>query len=91
LQLLLFNAFLTSNLLFFYIYFESVLIPMGLIIGVWGSRQRKINAFFLFFIYTLIGSFFLLVALGVIFVHCQSLEFFFVKTVQFSIVRQHLI
>jgi len=34
LEFLLFNAFLTYNLIFFYIFFESVLIPMGFIIGI---------------------------------------------------------
>lgn len=34
LEFLLVNAFFTSNLLFFYVFFESVLIPMGLIIGI---------------------------------------------------------
>jgi len=91
LEFLLVNAFFTSNLLFFYVFFESVLIPMGLIIGIWGSRSRKINAFFLFFIYTLIGSLLILVALILIYSNCQSLDFFYIKTQQFSFIRQHFI
>ena len=50
-------------LFFFYIFFESVLIPMFLLIGIWGSRERKIRASFLFFIYTLIGSLLMLLAI----------------------------
>ena len=53
-------TFLTTNLFFFYVFFEGVLIPMFLIIGIWGSRERKINAAYYFFLYTLFGSFFLL-------------------------------
>lgn len=59
-ELFLLLAFLSTNLFFFYVFFESVLIPMYLIIGIWGSRERKINAAFYFFLYTLAGSFFLL-------------------------------
>lgn len=49
LEILLINFFLVTNLLLFYIYFEAVLIPMFLIILIWGSRKRKIHASFLFF------------------------------------------
>lgn len=48
-EILLINFFLVSNLLLFYIYFEAILIPMFLIILIWGSRKRKIHASFLFF------------------------------------------
>lgn len=84
-------VFCMLDLLLFYVFFESVLIPMGLIIGIWGSRSRKINAFFLFFVYTLIGSLLILVALILIYSHCQSLDFFYIKTQQFSFIRQHFI
>ena len=49
-------AFTTSNLLIFFIAFESVLIPMFLIIGIWGTRFERIKAAYLFFLYTLSGS-----------------------------------
>jgi proton-translocating NADH-quinone oxidoreductase chain M len=63
LQFLLCNFFLSSSLLDFYIFFECILIPMFLIIGLWGSRHRKIHAAYQFFFYTLIGSIFLLILL----------------------------
>jgi len=59
-ELLLSLSFFTTNVLFFYVFFESVLIPMFLLIGVWGARERKIKAAYYFFIYTLVGSFFFL-------------------------------
>ena len=59
-ELFLTLTFLTTNLFFFYVFFEGILIPMFLIIGLWGSRERKINAAYYFFLYTLFGSFFLL-------------------------------
>ncbi len=46
----------------FYVFFEATLIPMYLIIGVWGG-PNKIYAAFKFFLYTLLGSFLMLVAL----------------------------
>lgn len=62
-EILLINFFLVTNLLLFYIYFEAILIPMFLIILIWGSRKRKIHASFLFFFFTLIGSLFMLLGI----------------------------
>ena len=55
--------FSVLDIFFFYIFFESVLIPMFLIILIWGSRERKIRAGYLLFLYTVIGSLFMLVAI----------------------------
>lgn len=63
LEFCLIIAFSVLDVLIFYIFFESVLIPMFLIIGIWGSRERKIKASFLFFMYTLAGSLFMFIAL----------------------------
>lgn len=61
--LLLMGVFTVMDLLGFYILFETILIPMFLIIGVWGSREEKVRAAYYFFFYTLIGS--LLMLLGI--------------------------
>ena len=63
LDILLILVFSVRDVFLFYIFFESVLIPMFLVIGVWGSRERKIRAVYLFFFYTLIGSLFMLLAI----------------------------
>nr|YP_010620021.1 NADH dehydrogenase subunit 4 [Symphyocladiella dendroidea]WAX04034.1 NADH dehydrogenase subunit 4 [Symphyocladiella dendroidea] len=63
LEFCLIQIFCVLDILFFYVFFESVLIPMFLIIGIWGSRERKIRASFQFFLYTLIGSLFMFVAI----------------------------
>jgi NADH-quinone oxidoreductase subunit M len=60
---ILITSFLVLDLLVFYMLFESTLIPMFLIIGIWGSRERKILASYYFFLYTLFGSILMLVAL----------------------------
>ena len=67
LEFLLIQVFCVLDLFLFYIFFESVLIPMFLIIGVWGSRERKIRAAYQFFLYTLIGSLLMLIALLLIY------------------------
>ena len=56
-------VFSVRDLLLFYICFESVLIPMFIIIGVWGSRERKVRAAYMFFLYTLLGSVLMLLSI----------------------------
>nr|YP_010507706.1 NADH dehydrogenase subunit 4 [Phytophthora botryosa]UXG55818.1 NADH dehydrogenase subunit 4 [Phytophthora botryosa] len=63
LEFCLIISFSVLDILIFYIFFESVLIPMFLIIGIWGSRERKIKASYLFFMYTLAGSLFMFIAI----------------------------
>jgi len=60
-------AFYCYDLLAFYFFFESTLIPMFLIIGVWGSRVEKVKASYYFFLYTLSGS--LLLIIGILYLH----------------------
>lgn len=50
-EFFLIGVFCVLDLLLFYIFFESVLIPMFLIIGIWGSRERKIRAAYFFLVY----------------------------------------
>jgi proton-translocating NADH-quinone oxidoreductase chain M len=63
LDFLLIGSFCVLDILFFYVLFESTLIPMFLIIGVWGSRERKILAAYYFFLYTLLGSILMLLSI----------------------------
>lgn len=60
LQFFLLNVFLSGDLMMFYISFECILIPMFFLIGILGSRSRRVHASFLFFLYTLGGSLLLL-------------------------------
>jgi len=59
-EILCILVFSVLDLVGFYVFFESVLIPMFFLIGMYGSRSRKIRASYFFFIYTLIGSLFLM-------------------------------
>ena len=56
-------VFSTLDILIFYILFEATLIPMFILIGVWGSREEKVKAAFYFFFYTLIGSLLMLLSI----------------------------
>lgn len=67
-ELLTVLTFVSLNILFFYIFFESLLIPMYILIGVWGARERKVKAAYYFFLYTLFGSFFMLFA--ILYIYC---------------------
>lgn len=61
--LFLIGVFTIMDIIGFYILFEGILIPMFLIIGIWGSREEKVKAAFYFFFYTLIGSLLMLLCI----------------------------
>ena len=62
LETLMIGVFCAQELLLFYLFFEAGLIPMFLIIGIWGGA-RRVYASFKFFLYTLLGSVLMLLAL----------------------------
>jgi NADH-quinone oxidoreductase subunit M len=62
LETLMVGTFSALDLVLFYLFFEGGLIPMFLIIGVWGG-QRRVYASFKFFLYTLLGSVLMLLAI----------------------------
>lgn len=62
-EILLILTFTVLDVLWFYVLFEALLIPIFLIIGIWGSRLRKIRASYYFFLFTYVGSVFLLAAI----------------------------
>lgn len=69
------GVFLILDLLLFYILFEGILIPMFLIIGVWGSREEKVLASYYFFFYTLIGSVLMLLGIFVIYSNTGTTDY----------------
>ncbi|MEI9993294.1 MAG: NADH-quinone oxidoreductase subunit M [Rhizomicrobium sp.] len=62
LETMMIGVFTALDLVLFYIFFEAGLIPMFLIIGVWGGK-RRVYASFKFFLYTLLGSVLMLLAI----------------------------
>jgi NADH-quinone oxidoreductase subunit M len=59
-------SFLAVDLLIFYVAFESLLIPMVIVVAVFGGRSQKIKALYYLFFFTLVGSVFLLVSIMII-------------------------
>ena len=66
LETLMIGTFSSLDLVLFYLFFEGGLIPMFLIIGVWGG-PRRVYASFKFFLYTLLGSVLMLLAIAAIY------------------------
>jgi NADH-quinone oxidoreductase subunit M len=61
-ETLMLGVFMAQDIFLFYIFFEAGLIPMYLIIGIWGGKER-IYASYKFFLYTLLGSVLMLIAM----------------------------
>ncbi|MEX2740047.1 NADH-quinone oxidoreductase subunit M [Rhizobium mongolense] len=62
LEVMMVGVFVSLDIVLFYVFFEAGLIPMFLIIGVWGGRDR-VYASYKFFLYTLLGSVLMLLAI----------------------------
>lgn len=85
---LLMGVFTVLDIMLFYILFEGVLIPMFLVIGVWGARERKIRASYQFFLYTLAGSLFMLLAMVFIYFESGTTDLTLLYTMEISEKRQ---
>ena len=68
LETLMIGVFCSLDLILFYLFFEAVLIPMYIIIGVWGGKNR-VYASYKFFLYTLLGSVLMLAAIIWIYIY----------------------
>jgi NADH-quinone oxidoreductase subunit M len=73
LETLMLGVFCALDLILFYLFFEGGLIPMFLIIGVWGG-VRRVYASFKFFLYTLLGSLLMLLAMLAMYWHAQTTD-----------------
>lgn len=91
LEFFLIGTFCILDLLLFYIFFESVLIPMFLIVGIWGSRERKILASYYFFLYTLLGSVLMLLSILYIYFQVGTTDYEILLTFSFSEFEQKIL
>ncbi|HRK19145.1 MAG TPA: NADH-quinone oxidoreductase subunit M [Hyphomicrobiaceae bacterium] len=73
LETLMIGVFCALDLLLFYLFFEAGLIPMFIIIGVWGGA-RRVYASFKFFLYTLLGSVLMLLAMMAMYWHAGTTD-----------------
>lgn len=90
-ELLLVLTFSTLDILYFFVLFESLLIPMFILIGVWGARERKIKAAYYFFLYTLFGSLFMLFGIFYLYFLTGSTNYFVLLSSQLSGEQQKII
>ena len=82
LETMMVGMFSAQDFVIFYMFFEGVLIPMFLIIGVWGG-PRRVYASFKFFLYTLVGSILMLLALLAIWYSQGTTDLSTLMTAQF--------
>nr|YP_209601.1 NADH dehydrogenase subunit 4 [Heterostelium pallidum]AAU00616.1 NADH dehydrogenase subunit 4 [Heterostelium pallidum] len=78
-ELLLINFFVVMDLVHFYIIYESILIPIVIMISMWGSREEKKLAAYQIFVYTLIGSIFMLASIGYLYYSLGTTDYFLIK------------
>ena len=83
LESLMIGVFVALDLVLFYLFFEAGLIPMFLIIGIWGG-QNRIYAAFKFFLYTFLGSVLMLVAMIAMYVDAGTTDIPSLLSHQFS-------
>jgi NADH-quinone oxidoreductase subunit M len=83
LETLMIGVFTALDLVLFYLFFEAGLIPMFLIIGIWGGKER-IYAAFKFFLYTFLGSVLMLVAMIAMYVDAGTTDIPTLLNHQFS-------
>ncbi len=83
LETLMIGVFCALDLVLFYLFFEAGLIPMFLIIGIWGGKER-IYAAFKFFLYTFLGSVLMLVAMVAMYVDAGTTDIVALLNHEFS-------
>ncbi|MDB2548311.1 NADH-quinone oxidoreductase subunit M, partial [Paracoccaceae bacterium] len=83
LESLMIGVFVALDLVLFYLFFEAGLIPMFLIIGIWGGKNR-IYAAFKFFLYTFLGSVLMLVAMVAMYIDSGTTDIPTLLTHEFS-------
>ena len=90
LEFLLIGVFCSLDILVFYILFEAILIPMFFIVGVFGSRSRKIRAGYLLFLYTLISSILMFLAILFLFFKTGSTSYLILFSYDFDFLTENL-
>ncbi len=83
LQLAMIGMFVSLDIIMFYVFFELVLVPMFIIIGIWGGKER-IYASYKMFLYTFLGSIVMLVAIIKIILVAQTSNLLTLMTVVFD-------
>lgn len=91
LEFLILCAFLVLDFLMFYVFFEALLIPMFLMIGIWGSRTRRIKAANYFLFYAFFGSLFMLIGIFIIYFTVGSTSWYSSYVYNYNIDTQKIL
>lgn len=81
------GVFAAQDAILFYVFFEAMLIPMFVIIGVWGGPKR-VYATFKFFLYTFLGSVFMLIGLVYLYLKGQSFQLIDLQSMTLNMTEQ---
>jgi len=84
-------TFSSLDLFIFFIFFESTLIPMFLLVGTWGNPIRKIKAAYMFFLFTFVGSLFLLFNIFYLYIQYGTLNYYILLNSQIPFYSQVII
>ena len=87
-EVLLLITFTARDLFIFYLFFEAVLLPMFLLVGMYGSQPRNIRAAYKMFIVTLMGSFPMLAGILIVYAQTGGTDWALLTTAEFSPNRQ---
>jgi proton-translocating NADH-quinone oxidoreductase chain M len=90
-ELLLILSFLVWDILFFYVFFELILVPFFLFIGILGYRKRRIHAAYLLFFYTVFGSLFLLLTLIGLWLSCGTTDLLLLRSMNWNGFEQSIL
>ncbi|MBL9095378.1 MAG: NADH-quinone oxidoreductase subunit M [Alphaproteobacteria bacterium] len=90
LETLMIGVFVSLDIVLFYLFFEGGLIPMFLIIGIWGG-PRRVYASFKFFLYTLLGSVLMLVAIMAMYITAGTTDIVALLAYEFPKDMQYLL
>lgn len=91
LQICLVLAFSINNVLLFFVFFESILLPFFVYIAFFGSRGRKANAVILLVLFTIASSIFIFIGIFIIFYRVEDLNFINILDFEFQEIERTII
>jgi NADH-ubiquinone oxidoreductase chain 4 len=91
LEALLVAVFAVRDIILFYVFFEAVLIPLFVMVGVWGSGPARVRAAFLLFLYTLLGSLFMLLSFLALYRATGSTDMGVLRSAPLALAEQKLV
>jgi NADH-ubiquinone oxidoreductase chain 4 len=91
LEALLVAVFAVRDVILFYVFFEAVLIPLFVMVGIWGSGPARVRAAFLLFLYTLLGSLFMLLSFLALYRATGSTDMGVLRSAPLALAEQKLV